>query len=185
LSLVRRILDEIKGKKEDKGTISYGETVQVEHRRKNWERRLETLRKTIACNRPEGPCEKMSLQECAKCKYLSSPHEMLKIAFITSQSHGEIGERYPITPDNHEAWNTLYMLYVDYQSKFGPNHPIVQRLSRYLNVIDSSFAFRSTTKEHTRTDVASPTELLQLLQALLGIQGASKFPVDMLGTKKE
>jgi len=155
VSFIKRILS--REKKTDKGTISYGETVQVEHRRKNWERRIEEFKNTIVCTRPEGPCEKMSVQECMKCKYLSDPHEMHKIAFITSQSHGEIGERFPIHADNHEAWRELYDLYIDYRAEF----------------------------EHTRTDVASPTELLQLLQALLGIQGVSKFPVDMLGTKKE
>jgi len=183
LSFIKRILS--REKKTDKGTISYGETVQVEHRRKNWERRIEEFKNTIVCTRPEGPCEKMSIQECMKCKHLSDPHEMHKIAFITSQSHGEIGERFPINADNHEAWRELYDLYIDYRAEFGPNHPWVQSMARELGMVDISFAFRSTTKEHTRTDVASPTELLQLLQALLGIQGVSKFPVDMLGTKKE
>jgi hypothetical protein len=77
-------------------------------------------------------------------------------SIVATLGHGEMGDRYPITRQNQEAWRDLVLMLQHAEEAYGLENPYTQAIAKILYRTQIDFVMRSIKAKHTDVEIAMP-----------------------------
>lgn len=129
-----------KKKKEKKPSFSFEDSVKADVKLRSLEKRYtERERKKLILNNGDE----------------AIASQLAKIDHMATQAHGEIGDRWPITPRNEKAYARAQALLLHVEQKYGKDSAAFRAVQRRVFRASVHMDNRSIKREHTNVEIVS------------------------------